>query len=187
MLRSGLLAGALAFCGVAHAQIPPAAKSKIEFTRDIEPLLTKRCVVCHGSQQQMGGRRLDQKDAALKGGASGADIVPDKSADSRLIRLVAGMEKSRLRWARSHRRGDLRPRAWIDRRGMARHESAALVLPEDLRGRPPAVRDRAWPRNPIDNFIPARLEHEGIAPLARGGKLTMLRAASASTDGLPPP
>ena len=70
--------------------LPPASKTKIEFARDIEPLLQKRCLLCHGAQQQMSGLRLDQKDAALKGGASGQDIKPGDSAGSRLIRLVAG-------------------------------------------------------------------------------------------------
>src|SRR5437899_12005593 len=86
MLRMAWLAGALAIGGAGHAAM-------VEFARDIEPLLTKRCVVCHGAQQQMSGFRLDQRDAALKGGASGVDIVPGKSGESRLIRLVSGLEK----------------------------------------------------------------------------------------------
>src|SRR5205085_10609542 len=74
------------------AALPPAAKTKVVFARDIEPLLQKRCLVCHGAQQQMSGFRLDQEAAALKGGAAGQDIEPGNSEGSRLIRLVAGME-----------------------------------------------------------------------------------------------
>ena len=95
----GMLCGALgcllalAPLRAADVALPPAAKTKIEFARDIEPLLAKRCLVCHGAQQQMSGLRLDQKEAALKGGAAGVDILPGKSAESRLIRLVAGLDR----------------------------------------------------------------------------------------------
>jgi len=71
--------------------LPAAARTKVDFARDIEPLL-KRCQVCHGAQQQMSGFRVDQKEAALKGGALGKDIQPGNSAGSRLIRLVAGVD-----------------------------------------------------------------------------------------------
>src|SRR5215510_3833567 len=98
MLRLGTLCAGLACLlawmplRAADVALPPAARTKIEFARDIEPLLARRCLSCHGAQQQMSGLRLDQKEAALKGGASGKDIIPGNSAGSRLIRLVSGME-----------------------------------------------------------------------------------------------
>ena len=58
--------------------LPPAARIKVDFRRDIEPVFEKRCFVCHGPQQQMSGLRLDQKEAALKGGSSGRVIEPGK-------------------------------------------------------------------------------------------------------------
>src|SRR3954468_18546393 len=85
MLRRGLL------CFAALTWIASAA-DPVNFARDVEPVLQKHCVVCHGAQQQMSGLRLDQKEAALKGGTSGKDIIPGNSGDSRLIRLVSGME-----------------------------------------------------------------------------------------------
>jgi mono/diheme cytochrome c family protein len=184
-----LLAGALVVCGVANAQLPPAAKSKIEFARDIEPLLAKRCVVCHGPAQQMSGLRLDQKDAALKGGASGTDIVPGKSAESRLIRLVAGLEKKVMPPMGARLTADEIGllRAWIDQgvewpAAKAPHWSFQKIQ----RTAPPAVRDRSWPRNEVDNFILARLEREGIAPSPEAPKLTLLRRVSLDLTGLPP-
>src|SRR5262249_61332584 len=83
---------AFAACAVTAQEMPPASTSKIDFARNIEPLLAKRCYVCHGAQQQMSALRLDQRDAALKGGKSGVDIVVGKSAESRLIKLIAGLE-----------------------------------------------------------------------------------------------
>src|SRR5512141_1536543 len=122
MLRLGILGGAIVcLTGLvpvraADVALPPAATTKVEFARDIEPLLAKRCYACHGPQQQMSGLRLDQKDAALKGGAAGKDIVPGKSADSRLIHRVAGVDNKFMPPVGAHLTaaevGLLR--AWID-------------------------------------------------------------------------
>ena len=73
--------------------LPPAAKSKADFSRDVEPLFRERCYACHGPQQQMNGLRLDSKAAALAGGYSGPVIKPGNSAASKLIHLVAGLKK----------------------------------------------------------------------------------------------
>src|SRR3954470_7300538 len=72
---------------LAHSQ------AKVDFARDIEPLLARRCLMCHGPQQQLSGLRLDSREAALKGGASGIDIKPGDSAGSRLLRLVSGTDR----------------------------------------------------------------------------------------------
>ena len=66
--------------------LPPAATTKIDYARDIAPLLTSHCYMCHGPQQQMSGLRLDQKAAALAGGKSGAVIAPHDSAASQIGR-----------------------------------------------------------------------------------------------------
>ena len=194
MLRMGMLCGALgcllawAPLRAADVALPPAAKTKIEFARDIEPLLAKRCLVCHGAQQQMSGLRLDQKEAALKGGAAGEDIVPGKSAESRLIRLVAGLDRKFMPPMGAHLTAEEVGllRAWIDQglewTARAPHWSFQKIQ----RPAPPAVRDRAWGRNPVDNFILARLEHEGIAPSPEASKLTLIRRVSLDLTGLPP-
>ena len=72
--------------------ITASAAEPVDFGRDIDPLLRKRCHSCHGALTQMSGLRLDDKASALKGGNSGPVLVPGKSAESRLIRLVAGLE-----------------------------------------------------------------------------------------------
>ena len=140
-----MLLGLLAFARLLAAQeLPPAAKGKVDFARNIEPLLAKRCYVCHGAQQQMSGLRLDQKDAALKGGASGVDIRPGKSAESRLIALVAGMEKRVMppMGARLTAEEVGLLRAWIDqgaewKQGETTHWSFQKIKPPAV----PPVRD----------------------------------------------
>jgi mono/diheme cytochrome c family protein len=192
MLKMGMLCVVLAFLPLRAADepaLPPPAKTKVEFARDIEPLLTKRCFICHGAQQQMSGLRLDQKDAALKGGASGVDIRPGKSAESRLIRLVAGLEKKPMPpvGARLTAEEVGLLRAWIDQ-GLdwPARNTTHWSFQKIRRPQTPAVRNGTWARNAIDNFILARLESEGIAPSPEAGKLTLLRRVSLDLTGLPP-
>ena len=75
-----------------EVELPPAADIQVDFQGQIEPILKGRCQACHGAQQQLGGLRLDGRDAALAGGYTGAVIVPGNSKESRLIHLIAGLE-----------------------------------------------------------------------------------------------
>jgi Planctomycete cytochrome C len=72
-------------------RLPPAARVKIEFSRDIQPIFEKCCWRCHGPEKAKSHFRLDSREAALKGGENGVDIVPGKSARSPLIGYVAGL------------------------------------------------------------------------------------------------
>ena len=67
------------------ADPPPKA---VDFERDVKPIFAKHCVSCHGAEKAKSGLRLDQRTAALAGGDGGKVIVPGKSADSTLIKLV---------------------------------------------------------------------------------------------------
>jgi mono/diheme cytochrome c family protein len=186
----------IALLVAADSGLPPAAKTKADFARDIVPLFEKHCFVCHGPQQQMSGLRLDQKSAALKGGHSGVVIVPRDSAGSRLIRLVGGVDASKKVMPPMGARltaaeiGLLR--AWIDQ-GAEWPETVAMAarpthwaFQKIVRPKPPAVRNRAWPRNPVDDFVLARLESEGVAPSPEAAKSTLIRRVSLDLTGLPP-
>src|SRR5262249_13063634 len=73
----------------ASAQNKGAAGSgvrrRIDFKRQIEPIFARSCYQCHGAKMAMGGLRLDGKESALKGGLSGAAIVPGDSKRSLLV------------------------------------------------------------------------------------------------------
>jgi Protein of unknown function (DUF1553)/Protein of unknown function (DUF1549)/Planctomycete cytochrome C len=189
MFRTGLVWCAL-LAGLASAQeLPPPAKSKVDFGRDVAPLFAKRCQMCHGAQQQMSGLRLDQREAALKGGAAGVDIRPGDSANSRLIRLVAGVDKKVMPPAgaklTAEEIGVLR--AWIDQGAVWGVQPAVHWSFQKIQRPPvPAVKNRAWVRNPVDAFILARLEKEGIEPSPEADRLTLLRRVSLDLTGLPP-
>ncbi len=181
----------LVFIGIScYAQtvpLAPAAKTKVDYARDIQPLLEKRCYMCHGPQQQMSGLRLDQKESALK------VIVPGNSARSRLIRMVSGQETKVMPPAGAHLSAAevARLRAWIDQ-GLMWPAGAAGAAPthwsfQRIQRPPvPAVRNRAWPRNAVDNFILSRLEKDGIAPSPEASRATLMRRVSLDLTGLMP-
>ena len=73
--------------------LPAAAARALDFGVDIQPLLQRNCYSCHGAEHQEGGLRLDLKKRALEGGDGGAEIVPGKSAESRLVRVIAGVDE----------------------------------------------------------------------------------------------
>ena len=70
-----------------------AADKPVSFTEDIRPVFESSCWKCHGSAIQLSKLDLRTRDGALKGGEKGAAIVPGKAEESRLYRLVAGLEK----------------------------------------------------------------------------------------------
>ena len=179
-----MLAAAASSLVWAADTLPPAANNTVDFARDVEPLLKARCQLCHGPQQQMKGLRLDQKAGAM------SVVEPGHSADSKLIRMVGGLEGkivmppvgARLTAAEI---GVLR--AWIDQgakwdNGRAPHWS--FVKPQ--RPPVPALHNAAWARNPIDNFIGAKLDAEHIAPSAEADRHTLIRRLSLDLTGLPP-
>jgi mono/diheme cytochrome c family protein len=77
-------------------ELPPVADRQVDFAKDIEPILAANCIKCHGPEKQKSGYRLDSRDAAIKGGDGGAAIVPGKSAESPLVKFVAGRAAARL-------------------------------------------------------------------------------------------
>ena len=73
--------------------IPPAAAKQVDYARDIEPILTKHCLKCHGPNKPKNDFRLDERELALKGGESGLAILPGKSAESPLIQFVSAIDE----------------------------------------------------------------------------------------------
>ena len=86
----GLLAAAGAVSSN-ESPVPPA-----DFARDVEPLLSTSCFPCHGPAAAQGDLRLDAREAALKGGASGPAIVPGHAADSLLLKRVSSQAGTRM-------------------------------------------------------------------------------------------
>src|SRR5215813_15050660 len=81
----------IASLAFAQVKLPPSSNRKIDFERDVQPILSQKCFSCHGEEAQQSGLRLDKRQNALRGGDYGPVIVIGKSAESKLIRrLVNG-------------------------------------------------------------------------------------------------
>ena len=186
---------AIAFGGVAF-EGSARGDSAVDFARDIKPILDTSCVSCHGPQKQKGGLRLDVKSAAMKGGTSGVTIVPGKGKDSPLVHRVLGLgDEDRMPLKKdplTERQVQLIT-AWIDQGARWPEEAGAQVVEakhwsfvKPVRPEVPKVTDAAWVRNPIDAFVLARLEKEGIKPSPEAPKETLIRRVSLDLTGLPP-
>ena len=111
---------------------PNAVAAAPDFARDIQPILERSCLSCHGPEKQKSGYRLDVRDIALRGGDSGeAAIVPHDAKRSPLIRLVSGEDEELLMPPKKSTAPRLTPeevatlRAWID---------AGPAWPDELAG-----------------------------------------------------
>ena len=204
--RFGLIAVTLLAQAAAQdtGKLPPAAAGKVDFARDILPILQQRCQACHGAGLQSGGLRLDSQAAALKGGYSGPAFIAGDSAGSRLVQLVAGLVKDRVMPMAGPRLtaeqvGLLR--AWIDRGAdwpasfsgetatqapsrSSKSSHWAFIPP--ARPAVPATRHSGWVHNPIDAFVLSKLEAQSIEPAPEADRATLIRRLSLDLTGLPP-
>jgi mono/diheme cytochrome c family protein len=169
----------------------------VDYARDVQPLFRQFCYECHGSQRTRGQLRLDRRDVALKGGLSGPVIEAGNSDGSRLVQRLLGLGGEE-RMPRG--RDPLAPdqialiRAWIDDGAIwPEGEAADKATPtrhwayvRPIRVPPPAVGNPGWVRNPIDNFVLARLEKEGLAPSPEAPRETLIRRLYLDLVGLPP-
>ncbi|MCI0524054.1 MAG: PSD1 and planctomycete cytochrome C domain-containing protein [Acidobacteria bacterium] len=194
----GLLA---ALFGAAGAHFTSAQTRGVDFRRDIEPIFRANCYNCHGEKKASAQLRLDNKQLAMKGGISGAIIAPGNSKGSRLLKRLRGEGDE----AQMPIGGDpLKPaqieliRKWIDQGAnwpenpQSQSSNPQSAIPQHWafvkpgRPAPPQIKNKGWVRAPIDNFILARLEKQGLAPSHETDKITLIRRLSLDLLGLPP-
>ena len=163
----------------------------IDFNRSIRPILSDTCFACHGpdSEARLANLRLDIKDGGAFEERDGHRlIIPGDSAKSVLYQRISSKDAAtRMPPVTSDRtlnekQIDLVKR-WIDE-GAKWDSHWALQAP--LRPPLPAVKMPGWPSNPIDNFVLARLESEGLRPSPPADKATLLRRVTLDLTGLPP-
>jgi mono/diheme cytochrome c family protein len=172
------------------AQGPPPAAT-VDFQRDVRPILADNCFSCHGPDEstRRAGLRLDTRKGALAPRPRGAAVVPADPEASLLYRRITQAE-DRLRMpppALSNKtlsggQIDVLTR-WIEEgASWDQHWSFKAIAESAL----PDVTGEAWVRNPIDRFVLARLEAEGLAPAAEADRRTLVRRAALDLTGLPP-
>lgn len=186
-------------CGVlvahAGARTSGADEQRVDFARDVQPVLRARCYKCHGPRRHEGGLRLDVRSLAQRGGDSGPVILPGNAAGSVLVERLRSSDAD----LRMPAEGDpLEPAQiklfalWIDQGAVWPDEAAGSEAAQHWsfqpckQPQPPRVQEAAWVRNPIDNFVLAGLEAAGLAPGPEADRYTLVRRVYLDLIGLPP-
>jgi hypothetical protein len=187
----------------ADDDMAPTQEQLTFFEAKIRPVLIASCYECHASDSKIiqGGLRLDSRTGLLKGGDTGAAIVAGNPDGSLLIQALRydGVEmppKGKLSdsiikdfetWVAI---GAPDPRLAVEQpatRTIDIEEGRKHWAFQPVSDPPvPPVNDESWPIDPIDRFVLARLEHEGLRPAKDADRYTWLRRVSLDLTGLPP-
>ncbi|MCW3054628.1 MAG: Planctomycete cytochrome [Chthonomonadales bacterium] len=219
----GALATAGLLCGLAIAPAqtrgtdaqPPSKDGQAAFTAEqirffetqVKPVLQANCFACHGAGANLsGGLQLNNRTTLLKGGASGAAVVPGKPEASLLIHAInyqgqqmppsGKMSADKIEILTKWVKMGL---PWTPGAGAAAKAPTGIVPPQVnaetmkfwafqpvKRSKVPTVKNAAWVRNPIDSFILARLEGKGLKPAPSANRTVLIRRAYYDLTGLPP-
>lgn len=179
--------------------LPPPAGRQVDYRQDIQPILTRSCLTCHGPDEQVSKFRVDERVVLLAGGEFGEPgVLPGESEKSHLIQLVAGLDEDLI----MPPKGEGKPlsadeigllRAWIDQ---------GVKMPEVPVGESNLTTDH-WsfqpirrpevPRvdgqrlvNPIDAFVLSQLAAEQLAQAPRAAKRDLVRRVYLDMLGLLP-
>ena len=174
-------------------QAAPAAEAPtkpVDFNREIRPILSDNCFKCHGPDEKMrmAKMRLDETEGLFVDRGGYKIIVPGNSAQSKIYQKISSTNAA-FRMPPVYSGKTLTEKQielikqWIDQ-GAKWETQWSFVAPK----RPPVpeVKDKTWVRNPIDSFVLARLEAEGLKPSEEADKATLLRRVSFDLTGLPP-
>jgi mono/diheme cytochrome c family protein len=184
--RHGMLSLAATTVVLATSASYVAAADAPTYNHDIRPILFENCFACHGpdSASRKGDLRLDKREAAVESGA----IEPGKPDESEMLRrMLSDDPDEQMPPPSSHKKVTKEQREtirrWIEA-GANYEPHWSLIAPK--RPTPPTVKNPAWVRNPIDNFILAALEAKGLTPAEEADRRTLARRLSLDLTGLPP-
>ena len=175
------------------------------FETKVRPLLVEHCHKCHSAKAKklQAGLQLDSRESILKGGDSGAAVVPEKPDESLLIQAVrfeanemppnGKLSETQIAalvkwveigapWPTGSEAPHLATESSYDWDALREHWAFQPVKEHQ----PPAVKNVNWPRSPIDHFVLARLEKASMKPALPADKRTLLRRAYFDLIGLPP-
>ena len=162
------------------------ATDKVQYNRDVRPILAENCFACHGpdSAARKAKLRLDQRDAALKAQV----IVPGKPQESEVVRRIFSDDESeRMPPVKSHKKLTTAQKKlleqWISE-GAEYQAHWSYLKP--VRPELPTVKNSKWVRNPIDRFVLAKLEALNLQPAPEADRRTLARRLSLDLTGLPP-
>ena len=168
------------------------AEAELSFNRDIRPVLSDRCFLCHGpdAKNQKSDLRLDTLEHATADLGGYAAIVPGNPKDSALLRRINHTDPDEVMPPPASRlsltdkeRATLAQ--WIGE-GAAYQTHWSFTPPRRPPLPPLSAASRAWVRNGIDHFVAARLEKEGLPPSPAAPPEVLARRAALSLTGLLP-
>ena len=167
-----------------------SGEDRVDFEREIRPLLADRCFHCHGpdAAQREGDLRLDQEQAAKADRGGYRAIVAGNVDASHLIERITSEDPDRQMpppdSARSLSSDEIDTlKRWVAEGATWKaHWAFEPLVPATA----PAVQQHSWPRNPIDPFVLTRLEEEGFQPAAPVDRSRLIRRLSLDLTGLPP-
>jgi hypothetical protein len=159
---------------------------KLEYNRDIRPILAENCFACHGpdSAARKADLRLDRREAAIESGA----IVSREPESSELIARINARDPEEV----------MPPRATTKTLSASQKETLRRWIVQGAEYQPhwslipprrpalPKVKGASWARNPIDRFVLAKLEENGLRPAPEADRGTLARRLSLDLTGLPP-
>ncbi|MEO8127157.1 MAG: DUF1549 domain-containing protein, partial [Bryobacteraceae bacterium] len=162
---------------------------------NVLPILKQNCQACHNQRSKTSGLALDTKEDIMTGGNRGPSVKPGLPAESLLIQAVE--QSGDLKMPPGSK---LKPeqiaelRQWVEQgakwpemtTAKPRRGADHWAFQRPKRPTPPEVKNASWVRNPIDNFILARLERENVKPSPETDRYTLLRRVSLDLTGLPP-
>ncbi len=164
---------------------------RVNFNRDIRPILSNNCFACHGPDEpeRKAGLRFDEGDTAYTASKSGEiAIVPGDVDASAMIKRITTSDASDKMPPESFGKTLTAKqiellKKWVAQGGkMEKHWAFVAPVAHEV----PAVQHNDAVRNPIDNFVIARLERDGLAPAPEAEKTTLLRRVTLDLTGLPP-
>lgn len=174
---------------VAYDELP----DKLDYNQHVKPVLSDKCFACHGPDKakQKAGLRLDIQEAAfseLPENKGKFAIDPGSLRNSEVFhRILSSDPNYMMPTPASHLSLDAREKAilvkWI-KEGAEYKPHWAFVKPE--KQELPEVKTEDWVKNPIDNFVLAKLEYENMKPAPEADKDLLLRRLYLDLTGLPP-
>jgi cytochrome c553 len=200
-MRVGLGCLLLTLAGLGYGQGDPAEF----FETQVRPVLAEHCFACH-TTSKLGGLQIDTREGLLQGGKSGPAIVPGNPTESLLIKAInqsdaklkmpMGAPKLKdeeiaalAHWIESGApwpAGKTQPT--VAKKGFSISPTQRAFWSFQPLRKPelPVVKDMTWVKNPIDNFILAKLEEKGLKPLKPASRRVLIRRATYDLIGLPP-
>ena len=181
---------ALLALGVVAFAVPFASAQQLDFNRDIRPILSNNCFLCHGPDKahRKGDLRLDTEKDAFAEREGTTTLVPGKPNQSELfLRLITADPAKKMPPAKTNKH--LKPdeiaklKQWIEQ-GAKYQPFWSLISVR--KPEPPLLKNPEWVNNPIDSFILAKLKQEGLSPAPEADRRTLMRRLAFDLTGLPP-